>query len=116
MLVLHKLLPLIVSPLGVFVGLLILAGILRRRWPGILGLAIILLCALPATSTLIWRGLEADYPYRPLETLPETDAILVLSGILGCIEADQGVISQWGGAADRFFVGLDPLHAKKPRS
>lgn len=113
MLVLHKLLPLIASPLGVFVGLLLLAVILHRRWPAILGLAIVLLCALPATSTLIWRGLESDYPYRSLEALPETDAILVLSGMLGGIETDQGVVSQWGDAADRFFVGLDLLNAKK---
>ena len=113
MLILHKLLPLIVSPLGVLVGLLILAAILRRRWPGMLGVAILLLCALPATSTLIWRGLEADYPYRSFETLPETDAILVLSGMLGGIETNDGVVSQWGDAVDRFFVGVDLLQANK---
>ena len=113
MLILHKLLPLIVSPLGTFVGLVILAAILRRRWPGILGLVIVLVCALPATSTLIWRGLEADYPYRSFEALPKTDAILVLSGMLGGIETIDGVVPQWGGAVDRFFVGVDLLQANK---
>jgi uncharacterized SAM-binding protein YcdF (DUF218 family) len=95
------------------VGLLLMAAILRRRWPCILGLAVILVCALPVTSTLIWRGLEADYPYHSFELVAEADAILVLSGILGGVETPDGIIPQWGDSVDRFFVGIDLFKANK---
>ena len=38
---------------------------------------------------------------------------MVLSGMLGGIETDRGIVSQWGGAIDRFFVGIDLLDAGK---
>ena len=110
---LHKLLPLVVSPLGVVVLLLAVSIVGRRRWPGVLGLIVLLVCALPATERAVWAGLESGYPYRPVEAVPTTGAILVLSGMLDGTPTKDGVLSQWGEATDRFFAGLDLFRAGK---
>ena len=111
-LVLHKLLPLIVSPLGLVVALVLLTFVLRRRWPAGAGLAVLLVCALPLTGDRLWAELESDYPYRSIESVKEADAVVVLSGTLGGIETEDGVVSQWGDA-DRFMAGVDLLTAGK---
>ena len=46
-LVLHKLLPLVVSPLGLVVFLVALSVIFRRRGPALIGLIVLLVCSLP---------------------------------------------------------------------
>ena len=111
-LVLHKLLPLFMSPLGLVVTLVLLSFVLRRRWPAGAGLAVLLVCALPLTGDRLWAELESDYPYRSIESVKEADAVVVLSGTLGGIETDDGVVSQWGDA-DRFMAGVDLLTAGK---
>lgn len=112
-LVLHKLLPLIVSPLGLVAVLFVLSIILRRRGPALVGLFVLLVCSLPMTADRLWGALESDYPYRPIESVESADAIVVLSGMLGGIETEQSVVSQWGEATDRFFAGVDLLNAQK---
>ena len=113
MLVLHKLLPLIVSPLGVVVFLTVVSMVLKRRGPTVLALILLWVCALPATERMVWRGLESDYPYQEIAAAPTTDAIIVLSGMLEGAETDQGVLSQWGDATDRYFAGVDLFLANK---
>ena len=110
---LHKLLPLIVSPLGVVVLLLVVSVVCRRRVPGVLGLVVLLGFALPAAERAVWAGLESGYPYRPVEAVPTTGAIVVLSGMLDGTPTSDGTLSQWGEATDRFFAGLDLFRAGK---
>lgn len=105
MIYLHKLLPLIVSPLGLLISLMLLALLLKRQWPVYLGLVILLVCAFPLTARSIWVGLESEYQYQPPTTLPKTDAVLVLSGMLGGFETEDGYVTEWGDP-DRFFVGV----------
>lgn len=112
MLVLHKLLPLIVSPLGLVVGLLVLSLVFRRRSLIIVALGILLISSLPLTADRIWTELESDYPHQSIESVENADAIVVLSGMLGGIETDDGIISQWGDA-DRFMTGIDLLKREK---
>ena len=113
MLVLHKLLPLIVSPLGLVVCLILISLTTRRRGSAVLALVVLWVCALPATERFVWRGLESDYPYQEVAQAQATDAIIVLSGMLEGSETDQGIVSQWGGATDRYFAGVDLFLAKK---
>ena len=113
MLVLHKLLPLIVSPLGVVVFLIIVSLVSKRRDSAVLALILLWVCALPATERMVWRGLESDYPYQEIAAAPTADAIIVLSGMLEGAETDQGILSQWGEATDRYFAGVDLFLANK---
>jgi len=109
----HKLLPLIVSPLGAVICLILISLITRRREPAMLALVVLWVCALPATERLVWRSLESDYSYQEIAAAPTTDAIIVLSGMLERSKTDQGIVSQWGGATDRYFAGVDLFKAKK---
>jgi len=105
MIYLHKLLPLIVSPLGLLISLMLLALLLKRQWPVYLGLVILLVCAFPLTARSIWVGLESEYQYQTPATAPKADAVLVLSGMLGGFETEDGYVTEWGDP-DRFFVGV----------
>ena len=105
MIYLHKLLPLIVSPLGLLISLMLLAILLRRQWPVYWALLILLVCSFPLTARSIWVGLESEYQYQPPTTLPKADAVLVLSGMLRGFETQDGYVTEWGDP-DRFFVGL----------
>ena len=112
-LALHKLLPLIVSPLGLVILLVSLSVFLRRRGPALVGLLLLLVCSLPVTGNRLWGVLEADYPYRPIESVDNADAVVVLSGMLGGIETSEGVMTQWSGEVDRFFSGIDLVKGGK---
>ena len=112
MLFLHKLLPLIVSPLGLVVFFLLISVLVRRRGPVLAGLVVLLISALPLTADRLWTALEADYPYRSIESVENADAVVVLSGMLGGIETSEGVVTQWGDA-DRFMTGVDLVKAGK---
>ena len=105
MIYLHKLLPLIVSPLGLLISLMLLAILLRRQWPVYWALLLLLVCSFPLTARSIWVGLESEYQYQPPTTLPKADAVLVLSGMLGGFETQDGYVTEWGDP-DRFLVGL----------
>jgi len=106
MLVIHKLLPLIVSPLGLVVGLWLLALIFRRTLLAWLGLGVLLICSLPATGTYVWKTLEADYPYQPIAAVEDADAVVVLSGMLGGFEYQGEAVPEWSESVDRLFAGV----------
>jgi len=72
---LHKLLPLIVSPLGLLLLLMLLSVFLRRIWPTYLALALMLAFSFPITSHLIWSSLESEYPYKPIEQVGQHDIV-----------------------------------------
>ena len=110
---LHKLLPLIVSPLGLTGFFLLMSVLVRRRGPAVVGLLVLLVSALPLTADRLWTVLEADHSYRSIESVENTDAVVVLSGMLGGIETSEGVVPQWGEATDRFFSGVDLVKAGK---
>lgn len=104
-LVLHKILPTLILPIGLSLGLLVLAGI-TRRWVGV-GLAGILLflASLPCVSEYLLKSLEDEIPELSIREAPTADAILVLSGILG---DDRGIgrKTNWGEGFDRFEAGV----------
>jgi hypothetical protein len=60
MIYLHKLLPLLVSPLGVIFFLFLCGWVFRRVWIAACGVLVLLVCALPLTPMIIWNQLEAS--------------------------------------------------------
>ena len=112
MIYLHKLLPLIFSPLGLIFVLIIL-GIIFRRWLMIsLSCCVLLVSALPVTAHLIWKGLEQQYPPKDLEKLGSYDAVVVLSGMLSGFKYKGAFRSEWADP-DRFFAGVKVLKSGK---
>ena len=115
MIYLHKLLPLLVSPLGVIAFLLVINFWLKKRSLTFFTLVLLLIFSLPLTARLIWQGLEKDYPYLEVQSLKTHDAVIVLSGMLHQFEAKGTMQAQWGDP-DRFFAGLEILRQGKAKS
>jgi len=113
MLYLHKLLPLIVSPLGLLIALMVLSVLLRRIWPIHFALAFLLIFSFPITERLIWQNLESSYPHVPVNEIERQDAVVVLSGMISIFESKHGYIADWGDSADRFFAGMELVTAGK---
>jgi uncharacterized SAM-binding protein YcdF (DUF218 family) len=112
---LHKLLPLLVSPLGVIAFLLFVNFWLKKRSLTFFTLILLLIFSLPLTARLIWQGLEKDYPYLEVHSLKTHDAVIVLSGMLHQFEAKGAMQAQWGDP-DRFFAGLEILRQGKAKN
>lgn len=88
--VLSKLLPLLVYPFTVSLGLSLLALVLlwagkRRAGIGALAasIALVLVCSSPQLATWLYARLERQYLAVPVEQSPEADAIVVLGGGIG---------------------------------
>ncbi len=111
MIVLNKILPLFVLPLGVSL-ILMLWGLTRRRqvllWAGI---AVLLVCSNPLVGHYLIRSAETWAERVPAPQAKAADAIIVLSA--GRVVAPGPErFSEWGDA-NRFFAGVDLFRAGK---
>ena len=106
MIYLHKLIPLIFSPIMIVI-VLILYGSLRRKTNLILVvIATLYVFSTPIVARSIFRFTEASgFRMNPL-ALPRADAIVVLSGMLQGVESFNGLAYEWSDP-DRFFAGLE---------
>lgn len=113
MIYLHKILPALASPLGLCL-LLVIVGLLlnARRWV-LRGTLILMVCALPATSNVLWRQLERGHALQDPGDAPTAEAIVVLSGMLRAVPSGDGFAYEWSEAADRYFAGVDLALAMK---
>ena len=114
MIYLHKFLPLIVSPLGIVVLLIIIGIYFRKWWMISLSCFVLLISSLPVTSQIIWQNLEKQYPPKSLNSLSSYDAVVVLSGMLRGFTHKKISRIDWGDP-DRFFAGIDILNMGKAR-
>jgi uncharacterized SAM-binding protein YcdF (DUF218 family) len=98
-------------PLGIG-GVIVLAGVvLRRRYLCVVGVVVIWVCAMPVTGNWFIRVVEEWTVRTPAESMPQADAIVVLSG--GRVTAPgDSVVSEWQDA-DRFFGGIELYQAGK---
>ena len=65
----HKLLPILISPLGILM-LLIGMGLLLRKWHLIaLCLGVLMITASPITAHILWTELESHYKPRTIKKL-----------------------------------------------
>ena len=112
MIYLHKLLPLMASPLGLVFFLIITGIYFRRWWIIILSCLVLILSSLPITAQFIWKNLEKDYPPKALSEFSSYDAVVVLSGMLSPFEHNGKLQVEWGDP-DRFFAGINILKAGK---
>ena len=78
----------------------------------ITSLVLLFLSSTPLVSSTIWRTLETDFRYRPIDQLAHADATVILSGMLSFSESPYGLVAEWGDP-DRFFAGIDILKSGK---
>ena len=113
MIYLHKLLPLLLSPIVVVLALVLVGAWRRSR--AILVAAALLLWTLstPVIADALLRAVEGHRVRLEAATMPKADAVVVLSGMLTHVQGEKGLVSEWGEAADRLFGGLELMQADK---
>jgi uncharacterized SAM-binding protein YcdF (DUF218 family) len=113
MIYLHKILPLLISPLFLVIFLLVL-GLLLRSYRICFGAIVLLLtCSFPIFSNKLILYLEREYKLTGPANVEKADAIVVLSGMLRTIETNDGFRYEFGEASDRIFAGIELFEEKK---
>lgn len=115
MLLLNKILPLFFLPIGIVCGLVLLAIVLKKRWPGVVALLVIYLCSISFVSDRLMGWLEYRHPSIAVAEAGPADAIVVLGGILGPA-TPEGFMPNWSDAVERFEAGVTLVQAgRAPR-
>ena len=113
MIYLHKILPLLVSPLFVIIILVLWGSLFRSRRAGLAAIGILIVCSLPVFSNKLISYLERGYSLLPPASTKTADAIVVLSGMVRTIEGANGLAYEWSEASDRIFAGIDLIKENK---
>jgi uncharacterized SAM-binding protein YcdF (DUF218 family) len=118
---LSKILPLFVMPVIVSIGLMLLALVLlrydkRRSMAAVLSLAVLVLwvSSTPIVAGIAYRAVEANYPAKPLASIPDGDCIVVLGGALGAPMPPR-VDVEFNEAVDRVYKTAQLFRAGKGR-
>ena len=107
MIYLHKILPLIASPLFLIFFLIILGTCLRSKKISLFGLLILFFCSLPIISKNSTAYLERNYTLQEASTMNKADAIVVLSGMVNPVKIGNTYKYEFGGGVDRILSGMD---------
>ena len=107
MIYLHKILPLIVSPLFLIIFLIILGMIFKSKKITLFGIIILIFCSLPIISSKLINYLEKDYILQDALTIDNADAIVVLSGMLKTIKVNDKLKYEFSDGVDRILSGID---------
>ena len=113
MIYLHKILPLIVSPMFLVMFLITWGIVFRSRISGILAVSILIICSLPIFSNKLITYLENEYILSDASSAKTADAIVVLSGMVRPINGKNGLSYEWGEASDRIFAGIELIKENK---
>ena len=113
MIYLHKILPLIFSPLFLIMGLVILGSIIGSKKINILGIVILIFCSLPIISDKTAVYLQKDYNLEDISNVDEADAIVVLSGMVTTIKTGDTFKYEFNGEVDRILSGMDLFKSNK---
>jgi uncharacterized SAM-binding protein YcdF (DUF218 family) len=113
MIYLHKILPLIFSPLMLVIGLIILGIIFNLRKFSLIGVIVLILSSLPIISNKFIAYLEKDYQPIEIAEIENVDAIVVLSGMIRVIGDEENLKYEFTDSVDRFFAGLDLFNNNK---
>ena len=113
MLYLHKILPLIVSPIFLVIFLITWGIVFRSRISGILAVSILIICSLPIFSNKLITSLENEYILSDASSAKTADAIVVLSGMVRTINGKNGLSYEWAEASDRIFARIELIKENK---
>ena len=113
MIYLHKILPLIFSPLFFIITLIIFGLILNSKKISFAGVAILVIFSMPIISGKLIAYLESDYQLSKPSNIEPADSIVVLSGMIRTINSNDGLYYEFGEASDRIFAGINLFKEKK---
>jgi len=113
MIYLHKILPLIASPIFLVMVLITWGIVFRSRIASVLAVSILIICSLPIFSNKLITYLENGYTFSDASSAKTADAIVVLSGMVRTINGKNGLSYEWGEASDRIFAGIELIKKNK---
>jgi len=113
MIYINKILPIIVSPLGLIIILLFLGIFRKKMLPAVIGLMILIILSLPVVSGQLIKFLEQNYTFTNPNEIVGADTVIVLSGMVRPIKHNSGVHYEFSDAVDRVFAGINLLKAGK---
>lgn len=113
MLYFHKLLPLLLSPLVVLIVIALFSIYFNRKKTASAALLLLWIMSLPVFSDWLWLNLENNAVLIAAENVPQSDAIVVLSGMARDVRSEDGYKKEWGEASDRFWAGLELYQAER---
>ena len=113
MIYINKILPIIFSPLGLIIILLIFGIFRKKMLPSLIGLVILILLSLPIFSGHLIKLLEKNYRPTTLNEIVIAETVIVLSGILKPIKQNNDVRYEFSEAVDRILAGINILETGK---
>jgi uncharacterized SAM-binding protein YcdF (DUF218 family) len=116
MIYIHKILPLIFSPLFFVIGLIILSLFIGSKKISLIGIIILAICSMPILSDKLITYLELDYELNQPSDIESADGIVVLSGMLNTVKTKNGFKYEYGGAIDRIFSGIELFKENKSQT
>ena len=115
MIYLHKILPLIFSPLFFCLFLIILGIFLRSKKISLFGVIFLIFFSLPIVSNNLIYYLEKDYKLQKPLKINSADAIVVLSGMVRTIKnnKDKDIDYEFTESIDRILAGISLYQANR---
>ena len=112
MIFLHKILPLFVMPVMVFILIILTSTFKGYKKLTYYSLILFYIISTPIFSSLIMKQVEGEYTYGKFENKNKADAIVVLSGMMRINEFENDYKIEWGDT-DRFFKGIELYNFNK---
>ena len=105
MIFLHKIFPLFVMPIIIYL-LVVVVGT-KKEFKSLIYISslIFYIISTPLFSNFFMKKIEGEYIYKSFNELEKVDAIVILSGIMRINEFDKNYIVEWNDV-DRFFKGI----------
>ena len=113
MIYLHKILPLLVSPLSIVLIIILIGTFFKSKKISLLGLLILIFCSVPIISNKLIFYLEKDYSLQSVKDVTKADAIVVLSGMISTIKTKEKLSYEFNGSIDRILSGIDLIKKDK---
>ena len=112
MIFLHKILPLFVMPIMVFISIIFFSTFNGYKKLTYYSLILFYIISTPIFSSIIMKQVEGEYTYGKFENQNKADAIVVLSGMMRINEFQNDYEIDWGDT-DRFFKGIELYNFNK---
>ena len=105
MIYLHKILPVFVLPIMLFIIVLIIGLIKNKKKLIYIAIGVLYILSTPIFSNNFFKLVEGREYRKPISAIDSADGIVVLSGMLGINEVEDSTYIEWGDP-DRFFGGI----------
>ena len=114
MIYLHKILPFFLSPLGFIILFLIVSFFFRQRLMVLISLLILLISSNAYVGNYLFSTLEDPYKPLSMNSINESDAVVVLSGMINQVGKKENMKYEWSDP-DRFFAGVKLIKNNKSK-